>query len=99
MKKYLIAVVATLFAASSLASQGGLPEADQKKVVCVPKRTVDGAIAEGQVCKTGAQWRVALRAEKRQATATSFVYEAERGTYLARRPLQQFAPKASAKPY
>ena len=99
MKKYLITVVATSFAASSLASQGGLSEADRKKVVCVPKRTVDGEIAKGQVCKTGAQWRAVLLAEKRQASKTSFVYEAQRGTYLARRPLQHFAPKSSAKPY
>ena len=99
MKKYLITVVATSFAASSLASQGGLSEADQKKLVCVPKRTADGAIAEGQVCKTGEQWRAALLAEKRHATRTSFVDEAQRGSYLARRPLQQFALKPSAKPY
>lgn len=68
MKKYLVAFVATSFAASSLASQGGLSEADQKKVVCVPVRNSSGAVTSQQICKSGFEWEKVLRVARQPAS-------------------------------
>lgn len=81
------------------ARQHGLSESDRNKVVCVPKRTVYGTIADGQVCRTGAQWAAAVEAKKRKPAATDFADQAQRGAYLARRGNQQFGSRPAAKPF
>lgn len=37
-----------------------LTTADQNRIVCVPLRDKVGALAGGQMCKTGRQWEIAL---------------------------------------
>jgi len=51
----------------ALAKESILTDADQDRIVCVPLRDKAGAQADGQMCKTGRQWEVALtRAKHKQ---------------------------------
>lgn len=103
MDRFGVVVVAALLvvpvASAATAGQHGLSEADRHKVVCVPKRTDDGAIAGGEVCRTGAQWEAALSANKRQNTSANVTDRAQQGAYLARPNQQRYAPKPTSKPF
>ena len=64
MLRSILFVTASAAAASlampASARESVLTTADQDRVVCVPLRDKAGAPADGQMCKTGRQWEVAL---------------------------------------
>lgn len=64
MLRSILFVAASVAVASlpmpASARESALTTAEQDRVVCVPLRDKAGAQADGQMCKTGRQWEVAL---------------------------------------
>ena len=44
----------------AVAKKSVLTTADQNRIVCLPLRDKAGALAGGQMCKTGREWEIAL---------------------------------------
>ncbi|MGA1799482.1 hypothetical protein VH567_11960 [Sphingomonas sp. 4RDLI-65] len=103
MVKAIAVVMATLIlgpmSAAAIARDNDLSDADKAKVVCVPRRTVDGAVTADKICRTGAQWEAALKKPKRRSSDTDFADQAQRGSFLARRGPQTFGSRPVAKPF
>ena len=44
----------------ALAKKSVLTTADQNRIVCLPLRDKAGALAGGEICKTGREWEIVL---------------------------------------
>ncbi len=87
MNKLVAALIATSVviptAVAAKSQKSVLSEADRTRIVCVPKRDADGAIAAGNVCRTGAEWEATLRGASWRSSKTDWINSGWAGAYIA----------------